>query len=445
VIFFLLLGLTSHYSEASMSELGELPYLGSLKVKRYQLSNGLKILILEDHTSPTFAYQTWFNVGSRDEVAGLTGLAHLFEHMMFKATKNHKDGEFDKMLESAGAEGLNAFTSRDFTAYVQSLPSTQLELIVSLEAERMVNLIVDEDALNKEREVVQNERRFRNENNPDGKLDEELYEMAFQKHSYHWPIIGYEEDLKRAKKEQCEAFYKSHYAPNNATVIMVGDVDPKKAVKIIEKYYGDLGSSKINRKAVSVDRPQTKERTTTVSIKTPVEKILLGYHVVDAKHEDFVALEVLRNLLGVGKSSRLHKSLVDGGIASSVDLMNQEQKDPGLFEISVNLQKGKTGKQALSAIDLEIGKVIAGKVQSTDLKRAVSLYRFSLFKDQASHYSKAQFLGFYETVAGDFKRGLEIVTSMDKVSKEELARIAKKYFKKTNRNVVFGKPLSKKG
>lgn len=226
----------------------------SSKVYKYELENGLKLIVLEDHSAPTFAYHTWFSVGSMDEDPKYTGLAHLFEHMMFKATKNHPDGDFDHILESAGAEGENAFTNRDYTGYVQSLPRhgkrDNLELIAELESDRMVNLIVDEEVLNKEREVVQNERRFRNENSPEGKMYERVYELAFKKHSYHWPVIGYEEHLQRTKAKECYEFYKRYYAPNNATIVIVGDVKHTDALNIVSKYYGAIPSSKIARRNI---------------------------------------------------------------------------------------------------------------------------------------------------------------------------------------------------
>jgi zinc protease len=200
-----------------------LPFIGGFEVHRYVLDNGLKLMIVEDHSSPTFAYHTWFRVGSRDEKVKYTGLAHLFEHMMFKGTTVHPPGEFDRLLERAGAEGENAFTSHDYTAYVQEMPKSELDLIVRLEADRMVNLVVDEKSFKTETEVVQNERRFRTENSPDGTLTQILFETAFTKHSYHWPVIGYQEDLERMSAQDAFSFYKTFYNPNNAVVVVVGE------------------------------------------------------------------------------------------------------------------------------------------------------------------------------------------------------------------------------
>lgn len=419
---------------------GESTFYGTSHVHRYRLTNGLKILVLEDHSAPVFSYQTWFHVGSRDEQPGLTGLAHLFEHMMFKQTKTLKDGEFDRILESAGVEGENAFTNRDYTGYIQSLPISKLELIASLEASRMTDLVVNDAQLNSEREVVQNERRFREENSPDGQLYEKLHELAYKKHPYHWPVIGYENDLKNAKRPEVESFYKRFYAPNNATVVIVGDVDPDKAASVVEKFYSKLASSKIDRRQPVQEPKQTSERTLIKEIKTPVEKIFLGYHTVDITSLDYPALEVLRNVLVGGKGSRLYRALVDAGIASGVDIQNDENIDPGMFILFVNMQKGKTAKQAMAVIDREIQRLKSSGVTATELQRSIALHRFTVFDGLTTTFSKAHFLGFYETVGGDFNRGKAIIDALSKVDSSEVVRVARTYLKKENRTVVTGVP-----
>lgn len=426
--------------EASWKFVGKYPYLGTNKVYRYEYSNGLKLLVLEDHSAPVLTYHTWFNVGSRDEQHGLTGLAHLFEHMMFKATKNHPEGDFDRLLERAGSEMTNAFTSRDYTAYVQSVPKDDLSLVASLESDRMVNLLVNDDSLNKEREVVQNERRFRNENNPEGKLDELIYSLAFKKHSYHWPVIGYSEDLERAKSQQCYDFYHRHYAPNNATVVVVGDVNPDDVAKTIFEYYGKLQPMDIHRHVPEAEPAQTSERSETAKLKVQVEKLVIGYHVPPVTSADSIPLGVLRNVLAGSKSSRLYRKLVDGGIASEVNVEDGESKDPGLSTLSVTLLKGKTAKQALKVIDDEIAAVRAGKVTQKEIDRAVALSRFSMLEFQASLHYRALFLGYYETIAGDFGRGVQIVNGYKSVTPAAVAKAADKYFKASNRSVVIGLP-----
>lgn len=442
--FFILLSIflfsCSHtfHSNSNVTYLGDSNYFGVSKVQRYRLANGLKILVLEDHSAPTFAYQTWYNVGSRDERPGLTGLAHLFEHMMFKATKDHPDGEFSRILELAGAEGENAFTSHDYTGYVQNLPSGNFDLIASLESSRMTKLIVDDHVLDVEREVVKNERRFRNDNNPDGLLQEKLYETAFLKHSYHWPVIGYEPDLRATKEKQCNDFYRGHYAPNNATIVIVGDVNAAKVIRILDKYYGSIPSTSLLTNIPSLEPPQKHERIAHVPIKSPIEKLLVGYHVPNIRHEDGPALQVLQNLLSGGKSSTLHHKLVDGGIATEVEAEFFENKDPGLFVIGADMQKGRTAKQALYTIDSVLRQLRAGHIANDEIERAIAYYRLSLFGEQVSNASKARFLGFYETVAGDYKFGIELVESLKAIDKTKLAKVIDRYLSKQNRTVIFG-------
>lgn len=422
---------------------GDSKFIGDMKVHRYRLENGMKVLILEDHSSPTFAYHTWFNVGSKDEQKGLTGLAHLFEHMMFKETKNLKEGEFDRLLESAGAEGENAFTSRDYTGYIQSLPKDKLDLITRVESERMVNLIVNKKALDTEREVVQNERRLRKENNPDGQLYERLYQMAYTRHPYHWPVIGYEADLNATTKDSAESFYKRFYAPNNATVVIVGDVNPNDAMAKISKYYGALKPMPIDRKEAPKEPTQKAERSETKALKIQVPKLVVGYHTINVNHADLPALEILRNVLSEGKGSRLYRKLVDSSIATEVSVGNDENVYPGLFVFSVNMQKGRTAEQALSMIDQEIDAMIAGRASKEEIDRAIAMHRFGTYDGLASNYRKAYFLGFYETVAGRFERGTEIIDAFKSVTPQDLARVARTYLKSQSRNIVIGVPGGK--
>ncbi|HRK02670.1 MAG TPA: pitrilysin family protein [Oligoflexia bacterium] len=421
-------------------KIGSYPYLGANSVHRYEYPNGLKLLVLEDHSAPVFTYHTWFNVGSKDEQPGLTGLAHLFEHMMFKATKNYPDGHFDRTLERAGSEMTNAFTSRDYTAYVQSMPNEHLELLVKLESDRIVNLIVDDQALNKEREVVQNERRFRNENNPDGKLYESIFTLAFKKHSYRWPVIGYAEDLERAKSAECYEFYKRFYAPNNATIVVVGDVVPDDVAEVILKHYGHLTPTEIKRHKSPVEPPQIAERTQTLRQKIQVEKLVVGYHIPPVTHPDTAALGVLRSVLATGKSSRLHRKLVDAGIASEISVDDGESRDPGLMVFFVTLQKGRSAKRALKIIDQEIKAIQKSGVTQIEIDRAVAQNRFSLIDFQASLHYRAMFLGYYESIAGDFKKGVELVNSYKTIRSKDVSRMAMQYLQPTQRSVVYGVP-----
>ncbi|RYZ67376.1 MAG: insulinase family protein [Proteobacteria bacterium] len=319
---------TSSKSTPSVAREEVLPFLGGQKVHRYEFKNGLRLLVLQDKTSPTIAYQTWFRVGSRDEDVKYTGLAHLFEHLMFKATKTMKDGEFDHILEAAGGEGMNASTSRDYTDYVQELPKDQLDLLARMESDRMVNLVVDDQQFKTEREVVQNERRYRNENSPDGLMYQEIYERAYSTHPYRWPVIGYEEDLNRMTAKDAAAFYKKHYAPNSATIVIVGDVEPAKALETVVKYYSGIPSVELKPNVRKAEPEQKATITKRMKLNTQVEKLMIGFKAPGFSHPDVPALMLVRSALANGKSSRLYKALVETGVASSVAAYDIDEEDP---------------------------------------------------------------------------------------------------------------------
>lgn len=436
--------------EASERPLGATQYVGqerffgSLKVHRYKLANGLSVLILEDHSSPTFAYHTWFKVGSMDEQKGLTGLAHLFEHMMFKATKNHPEGQYDRILDSAGAEKQNAFTSRDYTGYVQALPKSQLDLIMRMESDRMVNLVVEKAPLDKEREVVKNELRFRLENSPDGTMYERLFNLAFAKgHPYHWPVIGYMKDLDNAKVSECFDFYRNHYAPNNATVVVVGDVDRDETVSMIERYYGHFKPQPVQRYEGSVAHGQKSQRTDTLRLAIAAEKLYVGYHIPPLSSPDTPAVELLPNLVASLQSSRLYKRLVDAGIASKASAFTDSGKAGGLFIIGVSLQKGRTAAQALAAIDAEMARIRKSGFTADELQIAKNQYRYELFGGLDSNFSKAQNIGFFETVTGSLGRGVQIIDAIDALAADEVNAVARKVINKSTRTVLFGLPRGK--
>ncbi|MEO8877409.1 MAG: pitrilysin family protein, partial [Polyangiaceae bacterium] len=222
---------------------GSFPFSGDA-IERYKLDNGLDLLVLVDKSAPTVNYSTWYRVGSRHEKPGKTGLAHLFEHLMFNETENLKAGEFDRTLEESGAE-TNAATWFDWTFYYESLPSDRFPLAVKLEADRMANLVLREPQVASEKDVVANERRFRVDDDVEGAANELLYKSAFDTHPYHWPTIGWMEDILAFSPEDCAAFYRTFYAPNNATIVVVGDVKAKDVVSKISAAYGKLPSSEI--------------------------------------------------------------------------------------------------------------------------------------------------------------------------------------------------------
>jgi zinc protease len=416
----------------------QVPLVGAYKVNRYLLSNGLRLLIVEDHSSPTFAYQTWFRVGSRDEVVGKTGLAHLFEHLMFKATTNHPEGEFDRILESAGAEGSNAFTSWDYTAYVQELPKTDLDLIAGLESDRMRNLIVNDQSFKTEREVVQNERRFRTENSPDGTLFQELFGLAFEKNSYHWPVIGYQEDLNAMTAQEPRDFYKAYYSPNHATIVISGDVDADNVYQTIKKFYGSIPSEETPAHQIVAEPDQNSPRRKTLKLSIQVEKLLMTYHIPNVLSADIPALNVLQAVLAGGKSARLDRALVDTGISSDVGADAMEMKGPGLFVITTNLQKGKHSAQAESIILRELKRIADHGVTDSELVRTKNQEDFSFYDILSNNSQRANFIGKYESITPNFEDGIKNHELIRDVKSADVVRVTQKYFNLKARTVVIG-------
>ena len=417
-----------------------IPVVGKFVAKRAVLKNGLKIIFLKDESSPTFAYQTWFKVGSRNEVMGKTGLAHLFEHMMFKGTTHHPEGEFDALLEKAGVEGENAFTSNDHTAYIQELPNTQFNLIASLESDRMVNLIVNDQSFKTEREVVKNERRMRNENSPEGTLYQSLYETTFTDSPYHWPVIGYEQDLNLMSAQDARDFYEKYYSPDRATVIIVGDVDEDKALKTLEKYYGNIPGKNTPDGLIKVDAEQTAQKRKKIPLNIQNEKLWLAYKIPEARSPDAPVFEVIQALLTDGMNSRLNRALVDTGISTNVGSGSFSLRDPGIFTVVTDLQKGKSSFLAEPIILREIERLKSNLVNADELARAKNLVRFHFYEKLSTNDGKANFIGESETQFGGLEAGIQFHEKILAVTPEMVQDVATRYLVTQHLTVLVGTP-----
>lgn len=450
-LLFLSLSSCSHIQTASDTRPGVVrdgrfevvPFAGSFQVKRTTLPNGLKLLILQDPSSPTFAYQTWFDVGSRNEVPGRTGLAHLFEHLMFKGTKNHAEGEFDALLEQAGAEGENAFTSNDHTVYVQELPKDSFPLIVSLESDRMTNLIVNDQSFKTERDVVQNERRFRKENSAEGTIYQTLFETAFTDSPYHWPVIGYEQDLNLMNAQDARDFYERYYSPDRATVVISGDVDADEALKKVERVYGSIPARKTPDGVIASDPEQIAQRRKTLNLNVEVGMLWLGFKIPGADSPDAPAFEAIQGLLSEGKNGRLKRALVDAGIASETDSGSLSLRDPGLFLIEINLQKGQSPILAESVTLRELERLKTMLVREDELKRSLNVMRFRFLEKLTTASGRAHFLGQAETSFGSFEKGLEFQRRVESVTPEQVRDAATRIFNTAKMTVITAVPKKK--
>ena len=415
-------------------------FIGQLHLDRFDFDNGLRLFAVENKVAPVFSYHTWYNVGSRDEVKGKSGLAHLFEHMMFKGTKKNPQGTFDRSMESAGARDLNAFTSTDYTAYVSSLPVEALPMVAGFESDRMVGLALTKEQFESEREVVHNERKQVMENNPEGKMYEELTKLSYKSHPYGRPVIGYGEDLDSMTTKDCEEFYKAYYAPNNAVIAVVGAWKPEKVAEAIWKEYGKIAPQKQPQTSTPKESEQTEQRMSVLSLPVQVEKAYAGYRVPEGTHPDHVPLTVLTYILSSGRSSRFYHALVDGGICVDQGCSVGGMKDPSLLYLSFTCQSGKKADEALAIMDREIAQLIEKGVSQDELDRVKNRLRMEVHLGLAGNHAMARFIGQHEIVLGDVGLGLKEITAIEAVTAEQVQAVARKYMNKNRRSVVVGKP-----
>lgn len=409
-------------------------------VEKYRLSNGLVVLVMADRSAPVFAYQTWFKVGSRHERRGKTGIAHLFEHLLFKATTHLKDGEFDKIMERNGAV-TNAATWLDWTYYLQNLPSGKLPLVTRLEADRMENMILNQRQLDSERKVVMNERRLRVDNDPDGKLSEVLYQTAFTHHKYGWPTIGWMADIRAITLKDCIDFYRTYYSPNAATIVIVGDVKIEEALKLIVAHYGHLKAQRIPREVQLVEPRQTVARRKQITLAVSAPKLVLGYHGPALTSPDHAVAEVINEVLFGGRSGRVRKHLIqDTEVASSVTGWLSPFKYPGLFEIWVSLKKGKRVDAVERLLEQQLSRLRTQGITARELTKAKNRLEIAFLRGLSTVGHRARQLGHYETTTGDFRKMFEVLKRYRQVTRRDVLRVARRLFAPGNRTVIVGLP-----
>ena len=409
---------------------------GAGTVARYRLGNGLRVLLLVDKSAPVVSYHTWFGVGSRHEKPGKTGLAHLFEHLMFNETESLKAGEFDRKLEENGAES-NAATWLDWTFYHESLPADRLGLAIKLEADRMAHLVLRTPQVTSEKEVVANERRYRVDDDVEGTASELLYKTAFTKHPYHWPTIGWMEDIQGFTPEDCEAFYRTYYAPNNACVVVVGDMREKDALAKIRDAYGAIPAAAIPAEDFEPEPPQLEARMVELEKPTASEKIFMGYHGPALGDADHATLSVLSEVLFGGRASRVHRALIlDAELASDVRGWVSTFRDPGLFEMHLTARPGVAAKDALAALDRELDRVRTEVVTDDELARAKARLELGLLQGLDTASGKAETIGFYETVLGDPAASFRRLGEYRRTTASDIRAAARRVLRDQTRTIV---------
>jgi zinc protease len=408
-----------------------------LDLKEHRLKNGLRLIVNEDHSSPIISVQVWYNVGSINERPGITGISHLFEHMMFKGSKNVEPEEHSRIIQQNGGTD-NAFTTKDLTAYFENLPSSQLELAVRLEADRMAHLRLTADTLSSERQVVKEERRLRYDNSLSGKLSEGLYSTAFTRHPYRWPVIGWMSDIDTISLDDCKAFYRSHYAPNNATIIILGDMDFQETISLVEKYFGNIPPSEPPDLMIPGEEPQRQEKRKDLYVDTQFSWLAVAYHIPEAAHDDIPALELTGNMLTAGRSSRLYRKVIyEDQSALSVFTSVDKYKDPGLFVITVNsIKQGHTPEEIASVINESLELLKAEKVAERELEKARNQMETNLIFGLQTNFVRGMRIGFSLARTGDPLGFVKKLESYRHATAEDIQKVARKYFTPENRTII---------
>lgn len=413
---------------------------GPIRVDRYRLDNGLTVLHQPEHRAPVVSYQTWFRVGSRHEQPGRTGIAHLFEHLMFKGTARRPEGEFDRIIEGLGGRN-NAATWLDWTYYYEEVPTAGFEAIVELEADRMQNTLLGPAQIETEREVVMNERRERVDDDPTGLLAEILWSTAYTVHPYGRPTIGWMDDIARLSADDIHAFYRTWYAPNNAVIAVAGDVDGARLMKAIEAAYGAMPPATLPELPAVVEPLQTAPRRVEKPLGVGSERLVMGWHAPSAVDPRAAALEVLNEALCEGDSSRLQRALVtDGELAAGFYAFVPAFREPGLYEVAVDLRPG-VGSDAAERVVLDTFAAVAEDgLSPSELAKAKNRLETRFYRQLQSAQQRAAGFGYWEITADHFARLFTAAELLEAVSADDVLAVARDILRPEGRTVVRGYP-----
>lgn len=415
----------------------------NLPVARLRLKNGLTVLALEDHTFPSAAYYTVFQVGSRNERPGITGLSHLFEHMMFNGSAKFRPKAFDRLIEAGGGSS-NAQTSTDTTEYEEEFSSPTLDTVLQLEADRMRALKLDRGNLEQERGIVKEERRSRYDNAPEGEMSELLWSVAFMAHPYRWSTIGFMKDIDAIRLEDATAYFRTYYAPNNAVVAVVGDFDTKDLFVKMQRYFGEIPRQPPPRPIVNAEPPQRGERRAVLHRAAELPAVMIGYHIGSFKDPDDPALDLLTTILSHGESSRLYQSLVyEKQIATAASCGNDSRQDPGLYVFYAQAQQGHTTAECEAAIYAILEDIQKSGVTAREVQKAKNILRAGYLNGFKTNLGRANALASHEAEWGDWRRLLDYLPRRDRVTAADVQRVAKKYFRDRTRTVVTLVPEKK--
>src|SRR4051812_34888909 len=405
-------------------------------VQEHSLPNGLQIRLLADSSLPIASLYSFFRVGSRNEQPGITGISHLFEHMMFNGSRKYGPKEFDRRLESAGGSS-NAYTSNDMTAYYEDFASDALPLVLDLEADRMASLTIDDTSLLRERDVVKEERRFRTDNDIDGMMDEAMGALAFLAHPYRWPVIGWMTDIDAITRADCERYFRAYYAPNNCTLVLVGDFDSAAALELISRLYSPIPSGPPLPHVAAGEPPQKGERRAVIRYPSQAPAVLAGFRGPDGRDPDSLVLDLIEAALGFGEGARLKRALVyEQELCVDAHIYFGWRIDPGLFEVSLKLNPGVEPARAEAALWAELARVCQDGIDERELQRAKNYVRAGLLRGLQTANGRAHSIGQMEVMLGSWRAFLDLADRYQAIDGAAIQRVARKVFAPHRRNLV---------
>jgi len=416
-------------------------YFGTSAIRRFRLANGLRLILWVDDSAGVFSYQSWFGVGSSHEAPGKTGISHLFEHLMFKATKHRAEGEFDRIMEAMGAE-TNASTWVDWTFYREKLPAGNLQAAVALEADRMEHLLLNTSQLEREREVVKNERRLCVDNDPQGTMYERMYSLVFGKHPYGWPTIGWMEDIEALSLEDCLEFYGRYYAPNNASIVVVGDVDTSEVLSLIREHYGHMKAREIPPIVIETP-PPSGPNAQTITLNVSTARMVYGWHAPPGGTRENTALEIFDVILTGGASARLTRRLVtELEYASSLGGWVTPWKLAGLYEIVLVAQPDRPLADLEKVLSEELETVLRDGISEEELEKAKNGMEASLLRQMGDTEFRAQGLGDAQTTHGDISYFLNHIQNFQDITADDVLKAARSTLRPENRTILYVQPDS---
>jgi len=401
------------------------------------LPNGLKVVFLEDHSTPIVHVEIWYHVGSKNEKAGRTGFAHFFEHMMFKGSKNVEPEGHPSYISSVGGQS-NAYTNEDSTVFWQTVPAQYLPLVLWLEADRMASLRIDEAAFKTEREVVKEERRMRIENQPYGRLNEIIYDHAFTVHPYKHPTIGSMKDLESASLEDVRDFFRSYYVPSNATLVLAGAFETKEAQALVTQYLGRVpkAAHEVPRD-IPKEPPQTKEKRVTIEESWELPAVVVAHHITYDGHPDSYPLHIASKVLSDGQSSRIYKKLVyDKQLALAAFGGGNIIEHPNLFFAVAIVHPSKSPDEAVDTLIGELDRLRNEPITAAELQQAKNQFARDYIFSRESNKDKASHLGHAVVIHDDIKTADGEFDIFMNITAADVQRVAKTYFTPENRLVM---------